>query len=261
MKRITLLLTLICITFGAYSCSKRVQKETLKTGGILHIYTAKESNGTMVVMCPGGGYDHLAINHEGHDMAKWFNEQGINYAVLEYRIPKEAGDTLPMIDAHEALSYLTTNADKYGIDVEKIGIMGASAGGHLASHIANTDSRIAFQILLYPVISMNDTIGHGGSRKNLLGSNVSQSTKDRYSNDKLVSATTPPAYIVLSANDRDVLPANSINYFEALNANGIPAELHIFPSGGHGWGFRDSFPHKREWLSTMAAWLKKFPNN
>lgn len=139
--------------------------------------------------------------------------------------------------------------------------MGASAGGHLASHIANTDSLVAFQILLYPVISMNDSIGHGGSRVNLLGRNVTAEIKDRFSNEKLVGEWTPQAFIALSSDDKDVNPLNSITYYIELLNHDIPVEVHIYPDGGHGWGFKDSFKHKQEWLQNLSSWLKDYVIN
>lgn len=251
MKQILLLINCLLCTITV--CSQSVDIK-LPSGSTLHLYPSEKATGITVMMCPGGGYDHLAINHEGHDMARWFNSQGVTYAVLQYRLPDVPCDTLPMTDAHEALHYLSDNADELAINRQKIGIMGASAGGHLASHIANTDTLVAFQVLLYPVIS--DEIGHGGSRLNLLGKNPTSEIIERFSNEKLVQASTSQAFIVLSADDKDVMPLNSLRYFEALQRNGVPVEMHIFPDGGHGWGFRDSFPHKRQWLDALAQWIK-----
>ena len=253
MKQILLLINCLLCTITV--CSQSVDIK-LPSGSTLHLYPSEKATGITVMMCPGGGYDHLAINHEGHDMARWFNSQGVTYAVLQYRLPDVPCDTLPMTDAHEALHYLSDNADEIAINRQKIGIMGASAGGHLASHIANTDTLVAFQVLLYPVISMCDEIGHGGSRLNLLGKNPTSEIIERFSNEKLVQASTSQAFIVLSADDKDVMPLNSLRYFEALQRNGVPVEMHIFPDGGHGWGFRDSFPHKRQWLDALAQWIK-----
>lgn len=261
MKNLTILLTLL-LSSVFMSASITPLKVNLPGGSLLHIYKAPSNNsGVTVIMCPGGGYHHLALTHEGHDMAEWFVNQGINYVVLEYRLPKTSCDTLPMIDAHEALSYLDRNAKRYGINNKKIGIMGASAGGHLASQIANTDSLVAFQILLYPVISMNDSIGHGGSRVNLLGRNVTAEIKDRFSNEKLVGEWTPQAFIALSSDDKDVNPLNSITYYIELLNHDIPVEVHIYPDGGHGWGFKDSFKHKQEWLQNLSSWLKDYVIN
>ena len=226
MKQILLLINCLLCTITV--CSQSVDIK-LPSGSTLHLYPSEKATGITVMMCPGGGYDHLAINHEGHDMARWFNSQGVTYAVLQYRLPDVPCDTLPMTDAHEALHYLSDNADELAINRQKIGIMGASAGGHLASHIANTDTLVAFQVLLYPVISMCDEIGHGGSRLNLLGKNPTSEIIERFSNEKLVQASTSQAFIVLSADDKDVMPLNSLRYFEALQRNGVPVEMHIFP--------------------------------
>lgn len=176
MKQILLLINCLLCTITV--CSQSVDIK-LPSGSTLHLYPSEKATGITVMMCPGGGYDHLAINHEGHDMARWFNSQGVTYAVLQYRLPDVPCDTLPMTDAHEALHYLSDNADELAINRQKIGIMGASAGGHLASHIANTDTLVAFQVLLYPVISMCDEIGHGGSRLNLLGKNPTSEIIER----------------------------------------------------------------------------------
>lgn len=238
------------------SFAAQYEKITLACGGNLYLYRPEKPNGIAIVMCPGGGYDHLAINHEGHDMADWFISQGITYGVLQYRLPVEPCDTLPMIDAHNAVKYIHDNACKLKVNCGKIGIMGASAGGHLASHIANTDSTVAFQILLYPVISMcDDNIVHGGSRVNLLGHSPTEQLKRDFSSENLISHTTPQTFIVLSADDKDVAPANSLHYLEALLNFRISAELHVYPSGGHGWGFRDTFPYKSQWLDAMRQWL------
>ena len=137
MKQILLLINCLLCTITV--CSQSVDIK-LPSGSTLHLYPSEKATGITVMMCPGGGYDHLAINHEGHDMARWFNSQGVTYAVLQYRLPDVPCDTLPMTDAHEALHYLSDNADELAINRQKIGIMGASAGGHLASHIANTDT-------------------------------------------------------------------------------------------------------------------------
>lgn len=255
--KLLLSLTLFTAVTALNALAASPQKIELGGGGILHLYQPAKANGMAVVMCPGGGYDHLAINHEGHDMADWFNDREITYAVLQYRLPQMPCDTLPMTDAHKALDYLATNADRIGIKADKIGIMGASAGGNLASHIANTDNKVTFHILLYPVISLNNEIGHGGSRVNLLGKNPSKKIVESFSNENLVNPCSPPAFIVLSQDDKDVNPANSLLYFSRLTSNGVPAELHIFPDGGHGWGFRDSFPHKQQWLCALSAWLNK----
>lgn len=224
------------------------------------VYRPAKPNGIAVIMCPGGGYAHQAINHEGHDMASWFNSQGITYVVLKYRLPQ--GDPMiPLSDAEQAVRILRTHAGEWGINPAKIGIMGASAGGHLASmlstHYSDSLSRPDFQVLLYPVITMDPSFSHGGSRTNLLGKEISPELEEKYSNEKQVTSSTPQAFIVLSSDDRTVKPANSLSYYSALIANKVPASMHIYPVGGHGWGFRDIFPYKREWTGELEKWLRE----
>lgn len=227
------------------------------------VYPASNPNGIAIIACPGGGYQHLAMNHEGHDMAAWFNAQGITFAVLKYRMPNGHNE-VPLSDAQEAILIMKSHADEWKVNPDKIGIMGASAGGHLASTVAthfDKETRPAFQILLYPVISMDTSISHGGSRKNLLGDNLSGTSPSdelikKYSNELQVTPETPPAFIALSSDDKTVPPANSIRYYEALIANKVMATMHIYPIGGHGWGFRDSFIYKRQWTDELETWIR-----
>ncbi len=224
---------------------------------ILYVYPAATPRSAAVVMCPGGGYSKLAMGHEGHDMAEWFNGLGITYAVLQYRLP-HGDSSIPFTDACNAMRLMRSNAEAWHIDPARLGIMGASAGGHLASTVATKadgDAAANFQILLYPVISMADSITHRGSRDNLLGASPRPEAIAAFSSDMNVSASTPPAFIALSADDRTVPVENSIRYFKALNAAGTSASLHIYPEGGHGWGFNDSFPYKSDWTSSLRTWL------
>ena len=225
----------------------------------LAVYPAAHPNGMAIIACPGGGYQHLAMNHEGHDMAAWFNAQGITYAVLKYRMPNGHNE-VPLSDAQEAIRIMKSHAGEWKINPAQIGIMGASAGGHLASTAAthfDKETRPAFQILLYPVISMNPSVSHGGSRKNLLGESPTAQLIEKYSNELQVTPETPPAFIVLSSDDKTVPPINSTRYYEALIAHQVPATMHIDPIGGHGFGFRDSFTYKRQWTEELEKWLRE----
>lgn len=227
----------------------------------LTVYLPSNGNGKAIVMCPGGGYSHLAMNHEGHDMAQWFNAQGIVYAVLKYRMPNGHCD-VPLSDAEQAMRIVREHAKEWKIDSDKIGIMGASAGGHLAStlatHYSSELTKPNFQILLYPVITMIEGITHSGSRNNLIGNAAAGSEKEvMFCNEKQVNSQTPVAFIALSSDDKVVPPANSINYYTALLQNNIPASLHIYPIGGHGWGFNDSFPYKRQWTEELEKWIRE----
>ena len=231
----------------------RVSDVTVPT---LTIYRAAKPNGMAIVTCPGGGYVRLATAHEGHDMAAWFNAQGITFAVLKYRMPNTHHD-VPLSDALQAIRIMKQHAEEWGYN--KVGIMGSSAGGHLASTAAThftEDSRPDFQILFYPVVSMvNPT--HQGSKDNLLGKTPSQEMLNLYSNEKQVTPQTPPAFIMHSSDDKAVPVSNSIDYYTALVKNGVSASLHIYPFGGHGWGFRDNFIYKRQWTGELEKWLRE----
>ena len=227
----------------------------------LTVYLPSNGNGKAIVMCPGGGYSHLAMNHEGHDMAQWFNAQGIVYAVLKYRMPNRHSN-VPLSDAEQAMRIVREHAKEWKIDSDKIGIMGASAGGHLAStlatHYSSELTKPNFQILLYPVVTMIEGITHSGSRNNLIGNATAGSEKEvMFCNEKQVNSQTPATFIALSSDDKVVPPANSINYYTALLQNNIPTSLHIYPIGGHGWGFNDSFPYKRQWTEELEKWIRE----
>lgn len=224
------------------------------------VYKADKPNGVAIIMCPGGGYARLAMNHEGHDMAPWLNAQGITYIVLKYRMPNGHYE-VPLSDAEQAIRLVRQHAKEWNIRPDRIGIMGASAGGHLAASLAtlysSNETRPDFQVLFYPVISMVPGVTHGGSRQNLLGNNPSQELEDKYTLEKQVNAHTPQAFIMLSADDGAVPPANGIHYFEALLQHQVPATLHVYPTGGHGWGFRDAFTYKRQWTGELEKWLRE----
>ena len=222
----------------------------------LYIYPAATKNAPAIISCPGGGYRRLAMNHEGHDMATWFNKQGITYAVLKYRMPN--GDiAIPISDALQAVRTLRERADEWNIDPQKVGIMGASAGGNLAAQAAtqftSEKDRPDFQILFYPFIMMSKW--HAQS---LLMGDASDEAVDRYWASKQVKENTPPAFLLCSADDRTVPCQNSIEYFQALRAKGIQATLHIYPSGGHGWGYEEWMPYKREWTAELERWIEQW---
>ena len=226
----------------------------------LTVYPASHPNGMAIIMCPGGGYGGLAMKHEGHDMAPWFNTQGITYAVLKYRMPNGHHE-VPLSDAEQAIRMVREHAAEWGVNPQRVGIMGASAGGHLAASLATLYSsdktRPDFQILFYPVISMQKGVTHGGSRKNLIGENPSQELEQKYSLERQVSPRTPQAFIMLSSDDDAVPPINGIGYFLALRDHKVPASLHAYPTGGHGWGFRDNFTYKRQWTEELEKWLRE----
>lgn len=226
----------------------------------VYLPSPKEATGRAVVICPGGGYQHLAMNHEGYDWGPFFNNMGIAAIVLKYRMP-HGNPQIPLADAEEAMRLVRRNAAKWGIKTNEVGIMGSSAGGHLASTVATRslkDAKPDFQILFYPVITMMPDITHKGSHDNLLGKEPKKKAEREYSNDIQVSRVTPRAFIALSDDDHVVLPANGLSYYTELYRHDVPASLHIFPAGGHGWGIRDSFKYHVEMELILRAWLRSF---
>lgn len=224
------------------------------------IYKSGKPNSPAIIMCPGGGYVRLAMNHEGYDMAPWFNAQNITYVILKYRMPNGYSE-IPLSDAEQAIRLVRAHAGEWNINPNKVGIMGASAGGHLAStlatHYSSKETRPDFQILLYPVITMNPAYTHAGSRENLLGKKPSAELEKKFSNECQVTAETPKAFITLSSDDKAVVPYNGVSYYMALVNNKVSAALHTYPIGGHGWGFRDAFTYKRQWTEELEKWLRE----
>lgn len=230
---------------------------------MLTIYKSGKANSPAIIMCPGGGYSGLAMNHEGHDMAPWLNTLGFTYIVLKYRMPNGHND-VPLSDAEQAMRLARRNAEAWNINPSKIGIMGASAGGHLAStlatHYSSQETRPDFQILFYPVITMDKSYTHQGSRNNPLGQNPTEELIKKYSNELQVTSETPKAFIMFSSDDGAVPVANGVNYYMALVKNKISAAFFIYPTGGHGWGFRDNFTYKRQWTGELEKWLREVIN-
>ena len=218
-----------------------------------------KASGKTVLILPGGGYAHHAMDHEGYDWVPYFNNQGINVAILKYMLP-EGNSEIPFNEVKKTFNALKEKAGEWNINPNDIGIMGFSAGGHLASTYATHakgEDVPAFQILFYPVVSMKEGITHRGSRDNLLGKDQNYKKVIFYSNEEQVDSSTPPAIIFHSNDDGAVVPDNSINYYMALNKAGVPASLHIYPVGGHGWGFRESFPYHGVMLEELAVWLSQ----
>jgi acetyl esterase/lipase len=199
------------------------------------------------------------MQHEGHDIATWLNEQGIAAFVLKYRMPKGHHE-VPLSDAQQALRLVRLNAKKWNIDPTKVGIAGFSAGGHLAStaatHFTDSATRPDFAVLFYPVISMDKNITHGASRSNLLGENPSADLENRYSNARRVTPQTPPTLLLHSDDDKAVPVRNSLDFYAALKQNSVPAAMYIFPVGSHGWGAREAFAYSSEWRGLLLKWLE-----
>lgn len=251
----------------------KVQSTSLVTIPTLTAFfpNVTKPNQTAVIILPGGGYQHLAIDKEGTKVAQWFNSLGIPAFVLKYRLPSDLimknKNVGPLQDAQESIRYVRQNAAKWNIDPNKIGILGFSAGGHLAATLSThyddkvyesaykVSARPDFSLLIYPVISMQNDITHKGSQINLLGNNPSQDLIDSFSNEKKVTAKTPPAFLIHATDDTVVLPENSINYYLALKKNGVTAELHLYEKGGHGFGLGVNDTSKY-WTRDCEEWLK-----
>lgn len=226
------------------------------------------ATGASVIICPGGGYGVLVIKREGYDVAEAFARQGIAAFVLKYRLPSDKTMIDPSIgplqDAQQAIKTVRQRAAEWGIDPHKIGIMGFSAGGHLAATagthferdiLPNTEKaslRPDFMILVYPVISFMDSLGHKGSAANLLGKNPTNEQVRLYSNEQQVTTTTPPAFITHASDDVVVPVANSLVFYEALQRNHILSELHIYAKGGHGYLKVPAFD---EWFGRCLHWM------
>lgn len=219
-----------------------------------------------VLVIPGGGYSHVAINHEGHEIAKAFNEEGYSAFVLYYRLPKDAYMDVrkigPLQDAQRGIQYI-----KEHYDFDRVGVIGFSAGGHLASSLSNhfDDVKIRnenainlapdFSVLIYPVISMDDEITHKGSKNNLIGEEPGNEDLMYFSLEKQVSAKTPPTFLVHAEDDKAVPVANAIRYKEALDSIGIMNDIFIYKTGGHGFGLHNK-TDARKWSEAMFSWLK-----
>lgn len=243
---------------------------------------ADKPNGTAVVVCPGGGYSGRAIDHEGKQIVAWLNERGIHAFVLKYRTAQESQITPPlepgpMLDVQRAIRTVRAKAKDHGIDPKRIGVWGFSAGGHLASTAAThfdegkadaTDPiekvscRPDFAILAYPVISMDNNVTHGGSRRNLLGNSPDEKLVEFYSNDKQVSKTTPPTFLFHTKEDTAVKIKNSELFYEACKKNGVPVELFVVEKGRHGVGLGNDArsakesPEVAKWPGRLEEWLK-----
>jgi acetyl esterase/lipase len=241
------------------------------------VYLPSKQNvtGQAIVVCPGGGYGFLAYDWEGSDIAKWLNANGIAAIVLNYRLPNSKSNIdpklSPLMDAQRAIRTVRANAEKWNIKRDKIGIMGFSAGGHLAStagthfdkgnpsapdSIDRLSSRPDFMILMYPVITMSKSYMHQGSRNNLIGANADSATAKYYSNDLQVTKETPPTLLVHSTDDGAVPVENSLSFYQALKNNGVPAEMHIYPYGGHGFSLAIGKGYLSTWTDRCIDWLR-----
>ena len=225
----------------------------------LSFFIPKKPNGMAVIICAGGAYSSVWYGTEGYANSPFFTDRGITVAVLKYRLPNGHPE-VPLDDVQEAFRIVRGRASELGI--KKIGVVGCSAGGHLAAMAAttykNAVQRPDFQILYYPVITADPIFTHEGSVINLVGrSNINKKNIEEYSNERHVTPDTPPAFIMANTDD-DVVPVrNSIEYYNALVANGVPAALNVYQEGGHGWTDHLDFPYSDQWMDTLGKWLER----
>ena len=260
---------------GGLEIVKNVQNPSIS----VFLPSKNNATGDAVIICPGGGYWVLAYDWEGTDIAKALNAKGIAAIVLKYRLPTSSNSIIPhktpLMDAKKAMRLTRLNAEKWNIKTDRIGIMGFSAGGHLASTLSvhydngnanhkdaveRLSSKPDFSILMYPVITFNNKHTHKGSVKALLGDNPSEKLINYYSNELHITENTPPTFLVHSSND-DVVPVkNSLLYYEALQEKGVSAEMHIYPYGGHGFSLAINKGHLSSWFNRCADWIKYTTN-
>ena len=259
-------------------CDKKEREEARGivlgvTSPTLTIYLPekKDEFKTAVIICPGGGYGALAMGHEGRDIAKTLNQYGITAFLLKYRLPDAAcmedKSIAPLQDAQRALQLVREKAADWDIDTAKIGVIGFSAGGHLAASLGThfthpeiekkqqVSLRPSFMLLIYPVISFADSLTHHGSRNNLIGNPAAEAQVFKFSNELQVTAQTPPTFLVHAANDDAVNVENSLVFFRALKQHNIPAEVHIYQAGGHGFGMHNP-TSKDPWMERAINWLQ-----
>lgn len=240
----------------------------------VYLPSKKNATGQAVIICPGGGYQRLAYDWEGLDIAKWLNANGIAGIVLKYRLPVSKSNIIrhksPLLDAKRALRLARFHAKEWNLSMDNIGVMGFSAGGHLASTLGThfdsgepdaadpveaLSSRPDFMILLYPVITFSRPFMHKGSRNALLGENPDSTLIAYYSNELQVKKDTPPTFIVHAGDDKSVPVENSLVFYQALIENNIPAEMHIYPEGGHGFSLAIGKYYLKTWPDRCIDWL------
>jgi acetyl esterase/lipase len=253
---------------GKYYMVIQVSRPTLS----VYLPPEGKANGAAILVCPGGGYRAVAMMHEGDSIARRLNSAGIAAFVLKYRLPDDRTmvnkNIGPLQDAQRAMQIIREKAGEWRIDPHRVGVMGFSAGGHLASTLGThlnhvcienkkgTNLRPDFMILVYPVISLEDSIGHIGSRENLIGKNPGTEKIWEYSNELQVTTQTPPAFLVHAKNDETVPVQNSIDFYEALHARGGTSEIYLYDQGGHGFGLTNPSSSIR-WMDLAIAWMRK----
>ncbi|KAB5486124.1 MAG: alpha/beta hydrolase [Flavobacteriia bacterium] len=240
----------------------RVISKVIEPSLEVYLPSSVIKTGKMVMICPGGGYGVLAYDKEGTDIAKWLNGYGIAAAVLKYRLPEDGSNEIPhltpLMDAKRGVELIRSNAEKWGIDPNKVGVMGFSAGGHLASTLGThfeEGNRPNFMALIYPVVTMKQDHTHNGSRKNLLGPDPSDNLVEHYSNELQVRENTPPTFILHSTDDEVVPLENSLQLAKSLKDKGISVEMHVYPYGGHGFAMALQQGRLSKWGQLLLDWL------
>ncbi|MCH8924000.1 MAG: alpha/beta hydrolase [Planctomycetes bacterium] len=270
MQRLTPLLLLLCCAASSAAAPINIvlfADEKDQPNITVHLPDAKVATGAAVIVCPGGGYGKLTMDSEGHDTAKWFARHGVAGITLQYRLPSKPYNDhkAPLADAHAAIRTVRKNAKAWGIDPQRVGILGFSAGGHLASTAAthfDETTRPDFAVLIYPAISLGK-FGHGGVRRNLLGAKPTAELIAYYSNEKQVTDKTPPTFLAHANDDRSVAPENSVQFYLALRKARVPAELHIYQRGGHGMHYGKGYGIGNKpngpaatWPDRCIAWMR-----
>lgn len=259
MRSFALLLITAALALAQNPAVKPLYPDTPDPGGpTLAAYLPVTPSGTAVLVCPGGGYGALAMDHEGKQVAEWFNSLGVAAFVLKYRHAPKVKHPEPLNDALTAMGMIRGHAAEYGIRPDRIGVMGFSAGGHLAATVsthAPANLRPNFAVLVYPVISFTTKYTHQGSKRNLLGDNPDPVLVQDLSNELAVTSYTPPTFLFHTDDDTVVPAQNSVLYYMALKAAGVPAELHIYAHGRHGVGLAPNDPVLATWPARLKDWL------
>ena len=241
---------------------------------IIYTASAEKANGTAIVVCPGGGYGGLAMGHEGHDIAKWLNDHGVSAFICDYRHRgKGYGHPAPLQDVQRAIRTVRTRAKEFNIEPNKIGVLGFSAGGHLAStasthfemnvtpdvkdDIQKASARPDFAVLCYPVIAFDEEFTHRGSQRNLLGADADKELVKKLSNEKQVTKNNPPTFLWATTQDRAVPPENAVHFYLALKKAGVPCELHIYEKGRHGLGLAKNVEGAKNWPGECIDWMNQ----
>lgn len=278
---------LICFAFLNSSAIAEIKSEPLWPDGapgslgdeakdkpqlMISLPAKEEATGAAIVICPGGGYGHLAMDHEGKQIALWLNSFGVAAFICDYRHRgKGYGHPAPLQDVQRAIRIVRSRASEFGVRPDRIGVLGFSAGGHLAStaathfdsgkadsqdKIEQASCRPDFACLCYAVIAFNEPFSHKGSQRNLLGADASEELLRKFSNEKQVTDETPPTFLWHTNEDGGVPPQNSVVFYEQLKARKIPAEMHIFEKGRHGLGLARDIPGTNLWPQLFEAWMK-----